>query len=47
MDALPDGHRVRPLLIDGPQGHHPPDKDITKAVLSAAVLGEELSQVAS
>lgn len=47
MEALPDVHRVSPILIDGPQGHHPPDKKITKAVLSAAITGENLPQVAS
>ena len=47
MNALPDGHRVRPILVDGPRGHHPPEKEVTKAVLSAAITGEELARIAS
>lgn len=41
MGALPEPHQVFPVLVDGKAGHHPPDKAITKSVLSAAVDGEE------
>lgn len=41
MDSLPEGHSVHPVIIDGPEGHHPPGKDVTKAVLSSAINGAE------
>lgn len=41
MAALPDGHKIHPVLVDGERGHFPPDKAITRAVLAAAIAGAE------
>lgn len=41
MAALPEQHRVYPVLVDGASGHKPPPKGVTRAVLEAAIAGEE------
>lgn len=45
MDALPDGHCVHPVLVDGEQGHRPPPKSSIRAVLAAAVAGADAPPV--
>ncbi|HEX7349580.1 hypothetical protein [Brachybacterium sp.] len=41
MDGLSEGHSVHPVLVDGEQGHRPPPKSTIRAVLAAAVNGDE------
>src|SRR5699024_307996 len=41
MKCLPGSHSVHPALFRGPEGHHPPAKEMTTAVLSAAIDGAE------
>lgn len=42
MAALPEGHDVHPVLVDGAAGHVPPDRSTIRSVLAAAVAGEEV-----
>lgn len=42
MDALPAGHDVRPVLVEGKAGHHPPPKTVIREVLATAVDGAPL-----
>lgn len=37
MDALPEGHRVEPVLIDAGEGHVPPKRPVLTQILKDAV----------
>lgn len=39
MRALPAGHDVRPVLVDGKVGHHPPPKHVLRDALASAISG--------
>lgn len=42
MAALPEGHEVHPVLVDGEDGHVPPARATIRSVLAAAVAGAEV-----
>lgn len=39
MDALPEGHRVSPLLVDAGEGHVPPPRDQLGRILDGVING--------
>ena len=41
LEALPGGHSVHPVLLEGEAGHKPPPREPMRAVLAAAVGGAE------